>query len=294
MRRAAPRGGVAAAGACCSRIGGVLWSNALAYRDVNLAPRDQLAELETIGERIAGQGPTLMTEYQPYGVRHFLRDGRPRGGLGASPPPDPAARRRASSARGDYADTDELAARRRCSPTGRWCCAARRPRAARRRPTGWSGAASYYEVWQRPAPATRVACIAHLGLGDGLDPDRRAALRRRAPPGARGRPGRRAGRGARRPPTVVPLERTRPPGRLGRAGDGRTRLLPRGAGRSRPACGSRATGAYDVWLGGSVAAGWTCRVDGRAVGVGPPPAQQLGRVRVAGRRSRLVAGRAPR
>ena len=56
---------------------GVVWSGALAYRDVNLAPRDQLAELETIGHRIAGQGPTLMTEYQPYGVRHFLRDADP-------------------------------------------------------------------------------------------------------------------------------------------------------------------------------------------------------------------------
>ncbi|HEU4942613.1 MAG TPA: hypothetical protein VFT18_05060, partial [Gaiellaceae bacterium] len=52
---------------------GVLWSNALAYHDVNLAPRDQLAELERIGEQFAGSGPALMTEYQPYGVRHFLR-----------------------------------------------------------------------------------------------------------------------------------------------------------------------------------------------------------------------------
>ena len=52
---------------------GVIWSNALAYQDVNLAPRQQLAELQQIGERFAGQGPSLMTEYQPYGVRHFLR-----------------------------------------------------------------------------------------------------------------------------------------------------------------------------------------------------------------------------
>ena len=52
---------------------GVLWSNTLAYREVNLAPRQQLAELEAIGERFAGTGPALMTEYQPYGVRHFLR-----------------------------------------------------------------------------------------------------------------------------------------------------------------------------------------------------------------------------
>ena len=52
---------------------GVSWSNTLAYREVNLAPRQQLAELEEIGERFAGTGPALMTEYQPYGVRHFLR-----------------------------------------------------------------------------------------------------------------------------------------------------------------------------------------------------------------------------
>jgi len=53
--------------------GAVLWSNVLQYHDVWLGPRDQLAELSEIGERFAGQGPALQTEYQPYGVRHFLR-----------------------------------------------------------------------------------------------------------------------------------------------------------------------------------------------------------------------------
>src|SRR5262249_50649540 len=38
-----------------------------------VAPRSQMRELELIGKRYAGQGPALMTEYQPYGVRHFLR-----------------------------------------------------------------------------------------------------------------------------------------------------------------------------------------------------------------------------
>jgi hypothetical protein len=52
---------------------GIGWSNALAFGDVTLAPRDQLAELEAIGHRFDDQGPALMTEYQPYGVRHFLR-----------------------------------------------------------------------------------------------------------------------------------------------------------------------------------------------------------------------------
>ena len=56
-------------------LAGVLWSNALGYHDVSLAPYAQLHELESIGGELSGKGPTLMTEYQPYGVRHFLRSG---------------------------------------------------------------------------------------------------------------------------------------------------------------------------------------------------------------------------
>jgi hypothetical protein len=48
---------------------GVLWSNALQYHKVWLAPRTQLHELEVIGDRFAGNGPTLMTDYQAYGAR---------------------------------------------------------------------------------------------------------------------------------------------------------------------------------------------------------------------------------
>ncbi len=53
--------------------GGVAWSNALAYHDVTLAKRSQLRELEAIGKQFSGDGPALMNEYAPYGVRHFLR-----------------------------------------------------------------------------------------------------------------------------------------------------------------------------------------------------------------------------
>ena len=68
-------GGRRVAGAVVGLVvcGGVLWSNVLAYNEVNLAPYDRHAELEQIGDRIAGEGPALMTEYEPYGVRHFLR-----------------------------------------------------------------------------------------------------------------------------------------------------------------------------------------------------------------------------
>ena len=59
--------------------GGVLWSNVLGYKGAWLAPRSQLTELQTIGKQFAGDGPALMTEYQPYGVRHFLRRLDPEG-----------------------------------------------------------------------------------------------------------------------------------------------------------------------------------------------------------------------
>ena len=59
--------------------GGVLWSNVDQYHDVWLAPRGQLHELETIGHEFAGDGPALMTNYEPYGVRHFLRGLDPEG-----------------------------------------------------------------------------------------------------------------------------------------------------------------------------------------------------------------------
>ena len=58
---------------------GVLWSNGLAYSSAWLAPRARLAELEQVGTRFADQGPTLMTETEPYGVRHFLRNDGTRG-----------------------------------------------------------------------------------------------------------------------------------------------------------------------------------------------------------------------
>ena len=80
----------------------------LAYREVNLAPRDQLAELELIGKQIAGEGPTLMTEYQPYGVRHFLRDADAEGASELRRRQVPL-RGGEETKKGAWSDTDELA-----------------------------------------------------------------------------------------------------------------------------------------------------------------------------------------
>ena len=145
---------------------GVLWSDGLAYSSVWLAPRAQLAELATIGTRFAGQGPTLMTETEPYGVRHFLRSMDPEGA---------AERRRRliplldgqGLAKGKYADLDQF-------QLGgvlvyRTIVLARSPSESRPpsvyRPV-WSG--RYYDVWQRPNGPPRI--LAHTPLGDAVQP----------------------------------------------------------------------------------------------------------------------------
>jgi hypothetical protein len=144
-------------------VGGVLWSNVVAYGGVSLAPYDQLVELEQIGKEFSGQGPALMTEYHPYGARHFLRtlDGESASEL----------RTRAVSRRGGgevdkgySVDTDEL------DLDGllefRTLVLRRSP--VRSRPPSlyrpvFSG--DHYEVWQRPVePSVRI--LHHMSLGD--------------------------------------------------------------------------------------------------------------------------------
>lgn len=68
--RVARTGAAAVAGALAA---GVLVSNAFAYREASLAPRERLAELERIAERFDGQGPALTPEYEEFG-KYVLRD----------------------------------------------------------------------------------------------------------------------------------------------------------------------------------------------------------------------------
>jgi hypothetical protein len=72
----ATEGGRRLAGWCVVGLvgGGVLASNALAYREVTLVPRDRFEELARIDHDFAGMGPTLMTREDAYANRYFLRD----------------------------------------------------------------------------------------------------------------------------------------------------------------------------------------------------------------------------
>jgi len=148
-------------------IGGVVWSNLLAYRDVNLAPREQLAELERIGDEIDGQGPTLMTEYQPYGARYFLRDADPEGASELRYREIPQ-RDGTLLDKAEYADTDEfdlagLLAYR--------TLVLRRSPAQSRPPSIYrlTSSGDFYSVWQRP-PESVGQILEHLPLGGPVDP----------------------------------------------------------------------------------------------------------------------------
>jgi hypothetical protein len=157
---------VEAAVAAVAIAGGVLWSNVLAYRQVWLAPRPALAELASIGGRFAGDGPTLMTEYQPYGVRHFLRR--------MAPESAGELRRRLiplldgqGVAKGGYADLDQF---QTAGILVYRTLVLRRSPVESRPPSAyhlaWRG--RYYEVWQRSGSGADI--LRHLPLGGAAQP----------------------------------------------------------------------------------------------------------------------------
>jgi hypothetical protein len=147
--------------------GGVLWSNVLAYGGVDLAPYSQLRELEEIGEDFAAQGPALMTEYNPYGARHFLRK---LDGEGASELRNRAVPLRDGGEveKGYSVETDEL------DPAGLFVyrtLVLRRSPLRSRPPSLYRlvRAGDYYEVWQRPEGMSD-AVPDDLPLGDAEQP----------------------------------------------------------------------------------------------------------------------------
>ncbi len=146
--------------------GGVLWSNVLAYRDVWLAPRGQLAELEGIGKRFAGDGPALMTEFQPYGARHFLRSLEAEGASELRVRPVYLSNGTILE-KAQYADLDRFQI---ASVLVYRTLVLRRSPSESRPPSVFNLVyrGQYYEVWQRPPKVT--ATIDHLALGDSLQP----------------------------------------------------------------------------------------------------------------------------
>lgn len=266
---------------------GVLWSNWLAYRDVFLAPFSRLAELESVGHEIAGQGPTLMTEYEPYGVRHFLRDAEPEGAS--------ELRRRLVPLRsggtlesGETADIDEFALEGLL--TYRTFVLRRSPLASRPPlPFYLKSQGSSYEVWQTdggPAP------IKHLSLqGPGGSPVARAscaAIQKMARlPGVL-----HLAASVRRPPLVIPLGDLDLPPNWELGGEG-AYATPDSSGTAAGTFELSSAGVYGIWIGGASRGDVAISIDARRADVSGAELDrageyhQLGKVRLAPGRHRI-------
>jgi hypothetical protein len=231
--------------------GGVLVSNALAYDEVWLAPRAQLAELEQIGEDFAGQGPALMTEYQPYGVRHFLRDLDAEGSS--------ELRRRlipkldgSDSEKGSWTDTDQLVLDPAREGLFTYRTLVLRKSPLRSRPPSpyeLVSSGEFYEVWQRPESFDPGSVVVHRSFGSSTDPGA-------VPPcAAIATVATRAGRGgtvaaAPAPEVVTATFTDFPSDWVPDPAAGTVTPLSDGTASAR--AGLPSSGRWQVWLGGSV------------------------------------------
>lgn len=242
--------------------GGVLWSNALAYEDVTLAPHDRFAELEDIGDRFAGEGPALMTDYEPYGVRHFLRRLDPEGAS--------ELRRRVIPLRnGRPLDKLQVADIDQFMPEGLMVyrtIVLRTSPVESRPPSPFKLVrhGRYYDVWQRPDGPSRV--LEHLPLGDSLHPSAPApcseVLRVAREAGPHGRLAV-AARGS--DPIVVDLpSATRPTAWQATAGVTGA-VTPTAAGSVETLVHVPVTGRYGIWVGGAFRRELDVLVDGTVV-----------------------------
>lgn len=238
---------------------GIVWSNLLGYHDASLAPRAQFVELGEIGSRIAGQGPTLMTTFSPFGARHFLRDAEPESASELRTREDPL-RSGQPLPEGATADLDQF---QTSAILVYRTIVLRRSPVESRPPSPYRLILRdrYWEVWQRPAAGGRQV-LAHLPLGNELQPggvpscDAVSKLARTpgvselvAPPVDN--------------PIVVAVGAGTHPKRWS-APNGH--LLLAGAGTARITFEVPHPGRYAVWLGGSIAGPVTVAINGVVIG----------------------------
>ena len=231
---------------------GVVWSNALGYGGASLAP--PTAARRARADRRAGrgvQGPTLMTEYSPYGARHFLRDSDPEG---------ISELRRHSIPLRDGSEVAEGRLRRhrprstrwRSGSTGRSSFAARRRRAGRppvptglerRVLRGLAASGRRQRRWRRGcrSAASSIRSVAPSAIACSSS---RSAATCSPPPGE--------------PPLVIGLDRARYPRSWATAGT-RDAPVPAEPGTLVAEVDVGRAGEYELWLGGSLRPGATLR-----------------------------------
>jgi hypothetical protein len=221
--------------------GGVLWSNALAYSEVDLAPRDRLAELEEVGEMVEDDGLVYVTEPEPWSAVYFIRN--------ASEP----------GVRTDLDQVNLQALLAHQALVVRRSPLMSRPASPFR--LTWRG--RYYEVWQQASAGQTPAVRAHVPVG-GVQPASEA------PCGGVRRIAASAGAGeslatVRRPPTLVyDFARSTHPESW--AGPDRTLLYPDSDGTAELRVSVAEGGRHALWLGGSFRGGIDLSVDGEEIG----------------------------
>ena len=238
---------------------GVLAGSALLYHNITLAPYERLHNLEEIGKRYAGQGPTLTPDFEEY-AEYYLRDDDQTSmvngpTLGLRPEVN-----RAAEPGGIYAyDLDEFSLG--------WLesfrtIVMRRDPLASRPPSNYRLVylSRYYEVWQQTGPVTSVR--AHVVAPAGV---RTASFCGGVEAASRA-----AGAGAQIAYTTPPLGYVQ----LDSSDMSLSRaflpsggpILATGAGRATSEQPIANAGLYELFLGGSFGRPVDVRIDGRLAG----------------------------
>ncbi len=146
---------------------GILWGDLLGYHDARLAPRALYSSLASIAPSIAGQGPTLMTEYSVYGTRHFLRAADPEDPGDQRSRADPLVNQRLPPATASV-DLDDVALGSSVQyPT---IVLQRSPVGTRpAEPYALIRSNGYWQVWQRPL-LIALQLRGYLPIGDTTSP----------------------------------------------------------------------------------------------------------------------------
>ena len=262
--------------------GGVLWSNALAYHEVTLAPRARLAELQHIGQLLNGHGPTFMNEYEVYADRHFLRAGAPVEPAEYRPVTLPL-RNGTALTKSAWADLDSFP----LSTLLPYPSIVTRRSPVESRPPSiyrltWQG--RYYQLWQRPAQPS-VTILDHVPLGEsnalpycgmaeeGASQPLCSVNPVATPPCASVLSlGRRAQKEharlvayQRAAPIVARADQTVWPGGWYHDPEAHT-LAPTSPGQVVAHIAVESSQRYELWLGGSFGRGFEVSVDGKPVG----------------------------
>lgn len=259
LRRAGRR--VEAVALAVPLVIGVLWSNALAYHETNLAPTERFEELLSIGEERAGGGPTLVPEFDEFAL-YALADMAP-AGPGFSSKPETLLTLTDGTPTG-YGRSYDLDSLDPAVVDGYSTIVARRRPDTSRPPANFRlvDRGTYYDVWER---TTDIDVVAHVPAGADSQPGgpvncgQLGGLARRAQAAGASL--------AYVPRPAVPtidarLIRRRPSGWI---------ELPGGVGLGSPGIATRRfavpeQGVYDLWLEGNFGRPLAVTVDGRHVG----------------------------